>query len=100
MITAQELKQKLDDNTNFLLVDVRTPGEYDEGHIPGAILLPVDIIDDGCTALLPDLAAEIVLYCRSGMRSKKALKKLSAIGYTNLTDLKGGIMDWPYEVGV
>lgn len=100
MITAEELNQKMTGHTDFLLVDVRTPDEYSQGHIPGAILLPVDTISDAGTALLPDKTAEIVLYCHSGMRSKKALKKLAAMGYSNLTDLKDGIMGWSYDLHV
>ena len=76
---------------------VRTKEEYDAGHIAGAILIPNETITTEQPKLLPDLDAEILVYCRSGNRSAQAANKLLAIGYTNVVDF-GGIIDWPYEV--
>ncbi|MHB1315170.1 MAG: rhodanese-like domain-containing protein [Christensenellales bacterium] len=80
-----------------LLVDVRTPEEYAEGHIPGSILLPSEEITKGNFAsVLPDKEAVTIVYCRSGRRSAIAAAELAKAGYTNVYDL-GGIIDWPYE---
>ena len=87
----------MDSGDTIVILDVRTQEEYDAGHIAGAILVPNETISDKQPALLPDLDAEILVYCRSGNRSAQAAKKLIAIGYTNVVDF-GGIIDWPYEV--
>lgn len=99
MITSEMLKKRLEHpDPGFILVDVRTPEEYAQGHILGALLIPNETIGDSHPAALPDLDEEIVLYCRSGVRSNQALKKLSAMGYTHLNDLDGGILNWPYRL--
>lgn len=95
-ITAEEAKSRIDSGENIVIVDVRTETEYDSGHIPKAILIPNETITDSMQELLPDLDAEILVYCRSGNRSAQAAKKLIAIGYTNVYDF-GGIIDWPYD---
>ena len=82
-----------------LVVDVRRADEYAAGHIPGAILLPNESIADQRPAELPDVNAAIIVYCRTGVRSKEAAQKLVAMGYANVADL-GGIVDWPYDVVV
>ena len=87
----------MDSGDTIVILDVRTKEEYDAGHIAGAILVPNETIVDKQPELLPDLDAEILVYCRSGNRSAQAAKKLIAIGYTNVVDF-GGIIDWPYEV--
>ena len=79
-----------------VLVDVRTKEEFEEERIPGAINLPNEEIGDEAPALLPDKDATILLYCRSGNRTKDAGRKLQDLGYTNVLDM-GGIVDWPYE---
>jgi len=94
-ITPEEAK-KLMDQGGVTVVDVRTQQEYDQGHIPGAILIPNETIVDTPPAQLPDKDAVILVYCRSGRRSADAAGKLSAMGYTHIRDL-GGIKDWPYE---
>lgn len=94
-ITAEQAKARMDANPSAIILDVRTQAEYDAGHIPGALLLPNENIADTQPALLPDLDAEILLYCRSGNRSRQAATKLAALGYTNLYDF-GGIGSWPY----
>lgn len=95
-ITADEAKEKMDANESAIVVDVRTQSEYDERHIEGAILIPNETIGDTTPEQLPDLNAEILIYCRSGNRSRQAAEKLIALGYTQVYDF-GGIIDWPYE---
>ena len=95
-ISAQEAKARMDKG-GVIIVDVRTQAEYDSGHIPGAILLPNETIGSSRPAQLPDLNAEILVYCRSGARSRAASQKLAALGYTAVYDF-GGILSWPYEV--
>ena len=96
-ISAADAKARMDSGDTIIILDVRTQEEYDAGHIPGAILVPNETIVDKHPELLPDLDAEILVYCRSGNRSAQAAKKLIAIGYTNVVDF-GGIIDWPYDV--
>lgn len=96
-ITAEQAKARMDSGDELIILDVRTQEEYDAGHISDAILVPNETILDTQPALLPDLDAEILVYCRSGNRSAQAAKKLIAMGYTNVYDF-GGIIDWPYEV--
>ena len=96
-ISAEDAKARMDSGDTIVILDVRTKEEYDAGHIAGAILIPNETIIDKQPELLPDLNAEILVYCRSGNRSAQAAKKLIAIGYTNVVDF-GGIIDWPYEV--
>lgn len=96
-ISAADAKARLDSDDEFILLDVRTKEEFDAGHIAGALLLPNETILDEPPAALPDLNAEILIYCRSGNRSAQAANKLVAMGYTNVYDF-GGIIDWPYEV--
>ncbi len=95
-ITPGEAKQRMEENPQVIVVDVRTPEEYKEKHIPQAVLIPNETITQTPPALLPDLNAEILVYCRTGVRSRQAAEKLAALGYTQVYDL-GGIQDWPYE---
>ena len=94
-INAVEAKARMDSGDEIVILDVRTKEEYDAGHIAGAILVPNESITDKQPELLPELDAEILIYCRSGNRSAQAARKLIAIGYTNVVDF-GGIIDWPY----
>lgn len=96
-ITATDAKARIDSGDNLIILDVRTIGEYESGHIPNAILIPNETITDKMPELLPNLDDEILIYCRSGNRSAQAVKKLIAIGYTNVYDF-GGILDWPYDL--
>ena len=96
-ITAEEAKSRIDSNNKVVILDVRTEEEYTAGHIPNAVLIPNESIANRMPDLLPELDAEILIYCRSGNRSAQAAKKLIAIGYTNVYDF-GGIIDWPYEI--
>ena len=82
-----------------ILLDVRTQEEYDQGHLPGAVCLPVETLMDGdLSVLLPDKQAPLVLYCRTGARSADAAQVLSELGYTDITDLAGGLLAWEGEV--
>lgn len=81
----------------YVLVDVRTKEEYAEGHIEGAILLPLDQLETLAEEQLPDKDATILVYCRSGNRSAQASALLVELGYTQIYDF-GGIMDWPGEI--
>lgn len=93
-ITPQEGKGMIEQK--ITLVDVREPSEYSAGHIPSAILIPLGTIDERVTEQLPDKDAPVIVYCRSGVRSRKAAMKLIDLGYKDVRDM-GGILDWPYE---
>ena len=96
-ITQQEAK-KMMDTQDVIILDVREQSEYDAGHIPGAILLPVGTITkESAAAVIPELGSVVLVYCRSGNRSKTASKVLVELGYTNIYEF-GGINTWPYEV--
>lgn len=96
-ITAEEAKELMDTQEGYIILDVRTQEEYDQGHIPGAILIPDYEIKDRAEGSLPDKDQLILVYCRSGRRSKLAAEALVELGYTNIREF-GGIIDWPYEV--
>ena len=96
-ITAEEAKRIMDSEEDYIILDTRTEAEYDEGHIPGAIVIPHDEIADRAEEELPDKDRSILVYCRSGRRSKLAAEILVELGYTNIKEF-GGIIDWPYEV--
>ncbi|MBQ9979709.1 MAG: rhodanese-like domain-containing protein [Oscillospiraceae bacterium] len=96
-ITAEEAKKLMDSAEDYVIVDVRTQSEYDEGHIPGAVLIPDTEIARRAEEELPDKGQLILVYCRSGRRSKLAADALAQIGYTNIKEF-GGIIDWPYEI--
>ena len=86
----------MDTQTGYVILDVRTQEEYDEKHIPGAILIPDSEISEKAEGILKDKNQLILVYCRSGRRSKLAAEDLLDIGYTNIKEF-GGIIDWPYE---
>ena len=95
VLTPEQAKARMEENPDLILLDVRTQEEFDQGHIPGAVCLPNEMI----AADMPFLFGkdvEILLYCRSGRRSADAAKKLRDMGFTNVFDF-GGIIDWPYE---
>lgn len=96
-ITAQEAKQIMDSDDGYIILDTRTQAEYDEGHIPGAIVISHDEIEEKAEQLLPRKDQLLLVYCRSGRRSKLAAEALVKLGYTNIKEF-GGIIDWPYEV--
>ena len=96
-ITAEEAKQIMDSQEGYIILDVRTQEEYDEGHIPGAIVISHEEIAEKAEEVLTDKNQLILVYCRSGRRSKIAAEALVELGYTNIKEF-GGIIDWPYEV--
>lgn len=96
-ITAEEAKKIMDTESGYVILDVRSQEEYDEGHIPGAVLLPDTEIAEKAEECLTDKEQQILVYCRSGRRSKKAATELAGMGYTNVKEF-GGILDWTYEV--
>lgn len=96
-VSMEEAMELMKTEENYIILDVRRQDEYDEKHIPGAILVPNETIGTKDIPELPDKAQMILVYCRSGNRSKQAAEKLAALGYTNIIEF-GGINDWPGEV--
>ncbi|MBR3594246.1 MAG: rhodanese-like domain-containing protein [Clostridia bacterium] len=96
-ITAKEAKEIMDTEADYFLLDARTEEEFSSGHIKGAILIPEYEIAARAEKELPDKNALILVYCRSGRRSKIASEELVKLGYTNVKEF-GGIIDWPYEI--
>ena len=96
-ITAEEAKQIMDSEEGYVILDARTQEEYDQGHIPGAIVISHEEIMEKAEDVLTDKDQLILVYCRSGRRSKIAAEALAELGYTNIREF-GGIIDWPYEV--
>lgn len=95
-ITAEQAKEIMDSQEDYIILDVRTQDEFDELHIPGAVLIPHDEITEKAEDLLTDKDQLILVYCRSGRRSKLVAEALVELGYTNIKEF-GGIIDWPYE---
>ena len=98
-ITAEDAKNIMDSGEEHIVLDVREQDEFDAGHIPGAILIPYTEIEHKAQDMLPDKDKLILVYCRSGRRSKIAAESLAKLGYTNVKEF-GGIIDWTYEVEV
>ena len=96
-VDAETAKEIMDTEDDYVILDARTQAEYDEGHIPGAILIPHDTVATAAEDALPDKDQLILVYCRSGNRSKQASQTLVDLGYTNVVEF-GGINSWPYEV--
>ena len=96
-ITQEEAKEMLTKDDGNIIVDVRRQDEYDEGHIPGAVLIPNESITNKKPDELPDLNQIVLVYCRSGRRSKEASQKLADIGYTCVYEF-GGINTWTGEI--
>ena len=94
-ITAEEAKQIMDSEEGYIILDVRTQEEYDQGHIPGAIVISHEKISEKAEEVLTDKDQLILVYCRSGRRSKIAAEALVELGYTNIKEF-GGIIDWLY----
>ena len=95
-ITTDEAMVMMNEEENYVILDVRRADEFAEKHIPGAINVPNEEIADSEIPELPDKNQLILVYCRSGNRSKQAAKKLVALGYTNVVEF-GGIIDWKGE---
>lgn len=96
-ITPQEAKAIMDTQQDYIIIDARTEEEFAEGHIEDAIMIPEYEIKDRAENELPNKDELILVYCRSGRRSKIASEELVKLGYTNVKEF-GGIIDWPYEV--
>ena len=96
-ISGAEAKALMDSESGYIIIDARTQEEYDEGHIPGAIMIPEYEIADRAEKELPNKNQLILVYCRSGRRSKIAAEELVKLGYTNVKEF-GGIIDWEYEI--
>ena len=95
-ITMAEAVAMMAEESDYIILDVRTREEYADKHIPGAICIPNETIGSNNIPELPDKDQLILVYCRSGNRSKQASEKLVALGYTNIVEF-GGILDWPGE---
>ena len=95
-ISAEEAYEMMI-SQEIVVVDVRTREEYDGGHIENAVLVPNESIGSEMPETLPDKEATLLIYCRSGRRSKDAAQKLLALGYQSVYDF-GGVIDWPYEL--
>ena len=95
-ITMDEAVTMMEEEKNYIILDVRTIAEFHEEHIPGAINIPNENIGTDAIPELPDKDQLILVYCRSGNRSKQASEKLVKSGYTNIVEF-GGIIDWPGE---
>lgn len=96
-ISQEEARERMEAG-DVIVLDVREQEEYDSGHIPGAVLLPLGAIDrESAAEVIPEKDATVLVYCRSGSRSKRAAKALAELGYTGVYEF-GGIMTWPYDV--
>lgn len=95
-ISPSEAKERLSADENIILLDVRTPEEYREVHIPHSISLPLNELKSGITKAAKNKDAEIIVYCLSGMRAAQACRQLAYMGYTNVSNM-GGIQSWRYE---
>ena len=96
-VTTEEAVNIMQTEENYVIQDVRTAQEFASGHIPGAVLLPNETIGTEDIPLLPDKHQLILVYCRSGNRSKQAAEKLAQLGYTNIVEF-GGINSWTGEI--
>ena len=96
-VSMNDIEKIMNENENYIILDVRTIEEYNDGHIPNAICIPNETIDENVVNKLPNKEQLILIYCRSGNRSKQATKKLKDLGYLNLIEF-GGIIDWPGEI--
>lgn len=96
-INADEAVEIMNKETDYIILDVRTQEEYNSGHIHGAVCIPNESIGNESPSLLPDKNQLILVYCRSGNRSKQAAQKLADLGYTNIVEF-GGINDWKGDI--
>lgn len=96
-ISQDEAQKMMETEKDYIILDVRTPEEYAEGHIPGAICISHDSIPTDTISELPDKNQLIMIYCRSGRRSKLAAEQLVSQGYTNIVEF-GGVNTWPGEL--
>ena len=96
-ITQEKAKELMETQTDYVIIDARTDEEFAQGHIEGAVLIPEYEIEQKAPQIIPDKDTLILVYCRSGRRSKIASEELVKLGYTNVKEF-GGIIDWPYEI--
>lgn len=96
-VSMNDIVQIMEENENYIILDARTQAEYNQGNIPNAICIPNETIDESVVNKLSDKNQMILVYCRSGNRSKQAAEKLKKLGYTNLIEF-GGIIDWKGEI--
>ena len=96
-ITPEEAKAVMDRESLYIILDVREQEEYDQGHIPGAVLMPHTRTRELAPELVPDRDTTVLVYCRSGRRSVLAAQMLADMGYTDVREF-GGILDWPYDI--
>lgn len=96
-IPAKDAKSMIDKG-GVTIVDVRRPEEYAAGHIPGAVLVTLQTLEQTSSSVLPDKNAVLLVYCRTGIRSANASDKLIKMGYKNVYDIAGGITQWPYDI--
>ncbi|MBQ6865019.1 MAG: rhodanese-like domain-containing protein [Clostridia bacterium] len=96
-LSAEQAKEIMDSEQPYYLIDARTDAEFAEGHIAGAVVIPEYEIAQRAENEIADKDALILVYCRSGRRSKIAAEELIKLGYTNVKEF-GGIIDWPYEI--
>jgi len=97
-ITPADAKTMLDTDSSIALVDVRTADEYNQGHIPGCILMPLDQLPNSAESKLTNKDQKIIVYCRTGGRSSAAADVLVGLGYTNVCNMLGGISNWTYDI--
>ena len=96
-VSMDDIVKIMNENKNYIILDVRTIDEYNAGHIPNAICIPNESIGSDIGSKIPNKEQLILVYCRSGNRSKQAVEKLKDLGYTNLIEF-GGIVDWKGEI--
>jgi len=96
-LAPSDAQEMMASDTAFVLLDVREPSEFAEGHIPGATLMPLGTLHERAPLEILDKDMQIIIYCRSGRRSVDAAEILLALGFQNVFDL-GGILNWPYEI--
>lgn len=96
-VSMDDIVKIMNENKDYVIVDVRTPDEYKEGHIPNAINIPNETINETVYNKLKDKNQLILIYCRSGSRSRQAAYKMQKLGYTNLVDF-GGIINWKGKI--
>ncbi len=96
-ISMSEAMEMMSSEEDYIILDVRTEEEFKQGHIPDAVCIPNEVIDKRAETELPDKEQLLLVYCRSGNRSKQASKKLVALGYSNVYEF-GGIKDWPGKI--
>ncbi len=96
-ISPTKAREELKQDSGIVLLDVRTEEEYNQGHIPGSILLSLDVLPSKVETIIPEKNIKVFVYCRTGNRSTSAIKVMLKLGYEDVYNL-GGIVSWPYEV--